>query len=74
MKATLLILDAAGNRVTTIEAGPDGNYARSLAPGTFRIVPETPPGSPFPRAEEIEVVLEAGIWMVVNISYDSGIR
>ncbi len=73
-EATLIVLDGRGKQIATIRSGPDGNYALSLPPGSFRILPQTPPDNPFPIADAIDVVLEEGVWTVVGISYDTGIR
>ena len=73
-EATLFVFDGGGNQVAAVKSGPDGNYALALAPGSYRIAPQTPLDRPFPRAEEIDVILEAGMWTVVDVGYDSGIR
>lgn len=73
-EATLVILNAAGDQVTSVRSGPDGRYRVALTPGTYTIVPQSPPDTSLPAAAPVEVTVVARQWVTVDISYDTGIR
>jgi hypothetical protein len=73
-QATLSILTAAGNKVTTIVTAADGNFRVNLAPGNYLLRPETPQNQPLPRAEEQPFTVTAGQFTEISVTYDSGIR
>ena len=73
-EATLLVFDASGCQVTSVHSGDDGTFSVALPPGTYRIAPQSPAGSPLPRSSELNVIVLSGAWLVVEVSYDTGIR
>ena len=73
-EATLLVFDASSHQVASVQSSADGTFSVALAPGTYRIAPQSPAGSPLPRAPEVNVVVPTGAWVVVDVKYDTGIR
>jgi hypothetical protein len=74
-QATIVFLDAQGNQAARTASGTDGRYRVVLSPGPYTVVPLTPPdGFPWPRTGSMHVTVPAGVFIVVNIEYDSGIR
>jgi len=65
---------AGDQEVTQITADPQGSFAVDLAPGTYQIVPLSPPGHILPRGVPQTVTLDAGVTTTVEVHYDSGIR
>jgi hypothetical protein len=56
-------------------SGKDGRYRVLLPPGPYTVVPLPPDlGLPFPRSGPISVVVPSGLFAVVDIHFDSGIR
>jgi len=45
-----------------------------LAAGSYRLVPRSPEGRPFPHAAPLDATVVAGKTTTVEIAYDSGIR
>ncbi len=72
--ATLVVLDTDGVEVARVTSGGDGWYRVAVAPGEYTLVPQTPSGVPLPFAGSIEVVVVDGVYSVVDVAYDSGIR
>lgn len=74
-KTTLVVWSADGGReVTRFETGSDGRFRVALPPGTYRIGSPSQTGRFVPRAGEETVTVEAGKYVRVTISFDSGIR
>jgi hypothetical protein len=74
-QTTLTITDALGERtVAQVKTDEAGTFRLALAPGDYRVVPETKsPGVP-PQAQSTPFHLDAGQWLELNVTYDSGIR
>ena len=71
----LSIRTTAGDQeVTQIMADAQGSFAVDLAPGTYQIVPLSPPGHILPRGMPQTVTLDHGMTTIVEVHYDSGIR
>jgi hypothetical protein len=60
--------------VTQVMADPHGSFAVDLDPGTYQIVPLSPPGHILPRGIPQSVTLDAGLTTTIEVHYDSGIR
>jgi hypothetical protein len=65
---------AGDQEVTQIMADPQGGFAVDLAPGTYQIVPLSPPGHILPRGVMQLVTLDVGVTTTIEVHYDSGIR
>ena len=61
-----------GEFVTRVRSGIDGRFRVGLLPGSYELRPRS--GNPFPSASPLDVEVEADVWAVVTIRYDSGIR
>ncbi len=72
--ALILITDTDGKEVARVMSGQDGRYSQILPPGTYRVVPQTPPDNILPFAADLTVLINAGEWPTLDISYDTGIR
>lgn len=73
-EAELSILDGSGREVASVRTDAAGSYRLALAPGAYRVVPQSPPGLPLPRGEAVNVTVVAGRFTTLDITYDSGIR
>jgi hypothetical protein len=74
-QATLVFLDALGNQAARTTSGADGRYRVVLTPGRYTVVPLPPAeGIPWPRAGSVSVTVPPGVFVAVDIRYDSGIR
>lgn len=74
-KTTLVVWSADGDReVTRFETGSDGRFRVALAPGTYRVGSPRATGRLLPRASEETVTVEAGKYVRVTITFDSGMR
>jgi hypothetical protein len=60
--------------ITQVAADPQGSFAVDLAPGTYQIVPLSPPGHILPRGIPQTVNVECGLTTTIEVHYDSGIR
>ena len=65
---------AGDQEVTHITADAEGNFAVDLAPGTYQIVPLSPPGHILPRGVPQTVTLDVGMTTTIEVHFDSGIR
>lgn len=72
--ATISIETSGGDAVATVASGKDGVFAVRLEVGTYRLVPLSPEGRPFPSAAPLDATVVAGTTARVMIAYDSGIR
>jgi hypothetical protein len=70
--AQLIVLDADGERVATVQSAADGSFQVDLAPGDYTILPVT--GDPFPAAGPRDVTVVAGQYEELEVNYDTGIR
>ncbi len=59
--------------IQTFSSAEDGSFRVVLAPGTYKLIPQSF-AQLYPRASPQEVVVEAGVFTQVTIDYDSGIR
>jgi hypothetical protein len=73
-QATLDIEDTSGQLVAETTSDANGSYRVGLRPGTYMIVPLSPPGQTLPRASSVQVDVPSGQFVTVDIAYDSGIR
>lgn len=73
-EAVIVVKNATGEEVSRTTSAPDGRFSLDLPPGTYRIVPLSPPDSPFPFAGELTVTVSPAVWTMLDISYDTGIR
>jgi hypothetical protein len=71
-QARIEIRSFGGGSVTSVRSGEDGRFRVGLRPGRYILVPES--GDPFPNASEQEVVVMAGVYTQVTVSFDTGIR
>lgn len=71
-QAWMVVQDGVGRRVVRFRTGEDGRFRVGLAPGAYRLVPES--GDPFPVASDQEVEVRAGAFTQVVVSFDTGIR
>jgi len=71
-QATITIFDENGEQVNQVQTRVDGVFTILLPPGTYTLHPET--SAAYPRAEDLEVLVEASKLIEVQITYDSGIR
>ncbi len=72
--ATISIETSGGDAVATVASGKDGVFAVRLEAGSYRLVPLSPEGRPFPSAAPLDATVIAGTTTRVTIAYDSGIR
>jgi hypothetical protein len=73
-EASLVVLDADGNKAAEGRSGPDGRYHIALAAGDYTIVPQSPVGLPLPVAGPFTITVAEGRWTSADIAFDSGIR
>ncbi len=71
-QATIVVRNADGDAVATVESGKDGRFTVNLAPGAYVLEPQSPGSLPF--AEPQEVTVEPHRFTEVTVPYDSGIR
>jgi hypothetical protein len=71
--ARIRIVDGAGRTVTVAASGADGSFAVTLAPGSYRLVPQ-PVAGLLGTAAEQDVVVKPGAIASVDVRYDTGIR
>ena len=64
----------AGDVVKTVASNNDGTFSLRLAAGSYRLVPRSPKGKPFPHAAPVDTTILTGQATTVEIAYDSGIR
>lgn len=72
--ATIVVETPAGDTVRTVQSGGDGRFLVSLPAGSYRLVPRSPSGRPYPQAAPLDATVTAGRTTTVTIAYDSGIR
>jgi hypothetical protein len=71
--ATLAVLDEQQRQVALVTSGEDGLYRVALGPGSYTILPQSPPEG-LPAAPPVEAEVVEGRWTRVDIAYDTGIR
>jgi len=73
--ATLAIKTPDGSQeIAQLTADAQGLFSIVLDPGTYLLVPLSPPGRRLPFAASQEVTLDPGTQTSITIHYDSGIR
>jgi hypothetical protein len=74
-QTTLTVVDPTDERtIAKIQTDAAGYFRLALPPGDYRLVPSTPSPSALPQAQPKPFHLEAGQWLELNVTYDSGIR
>jgi hypothetical protein len=71
-QALLTVTSSKGERIVQVQTDENGMFKIPLAPGEYVLHPESPNRLPF--ASEQSVVVEAGRFTQVSVTYDSGIR
>jgi hypothetical protein len=72
-QATITIrAEATGKLVARVRSSATGGFSVPLAPGGYRLVPQT--GRPYPRSSPQTATVHSHRYTKVVISYDSGIR
>jgi hypothetical protein len=71
-QAELSVLTESGKRVIQFQTDENGRFRVELAAGDYVLHPESPNGLPF--AEDIPFKVDDHKFMLLKISYDSGIR
>jgi len=71
-QATLSVNSPKGERIVQVQTDKDGLFKIPLEPGEYILHPESP--NVMPYANEQTVIVEAGRFTKVIVSYDSGIR
>jgi hypothetical protein len=72
--AVILILAASGDQVARLVSDATGAFSGSLAPGTYRLVPQAVEGLMGTAQEQRVVVTDGEPLNDVVVSYDTGIR
>jgi hypothetical protein len=70
---TVVVSSEIGLEVTRFTAKDDGTFRVRLSPGVYTLTPLPGPNG-FPHASPQEVTVPADTFVVVDISYDTGIR
>lgn len=70
-QAALTVLDPAGRPAAQLQSDENGFFQVALPPGTYRLHPER---SLRAGAPDQDVVVSAGQWVSVTVTYDSGLR
>ena len=73
LEADLAIEDPSGRTIARTRSGPDGTYRIALHPGTYVMVPQSPPAG-LPFADRLPFAVGEEAWTALDIVYDSGIR
>ena len=73
LEAEIDVLDSDGRIVTRARSAPDGTYRIPLEQGSYVLTP-LPGESGLPFASPVPIEILAGIWMSLDVHYDSGIR
>ena len=67
--------DGGGTEIARTTADGQGSFQIALAPGTYRLVPLPPqPGIPFPIGSPQTITVTTGVFLIVTVNYDTGIR
>jgi hypothetical protein len=72
--ASIDVETPGGEVVAVVKSGKDGIFSVRLKAGSYRLVPRTPEGRPFPRAASLNATVPADRTTKVTVAYDSGIR
>ncbi len=71
-QAEIQVLNSSGEELTRFLTDAGGYYKLALAPGDYTLHPI--PGKPLPHAADQTVTVEAGVFIQVTITYDTGMR
>lgn len=74
LKARITIRDAAGTTVRETTTNDQGDFQLELQPGTYELHAENLSGAPMPSAPPENVVVKAGSFTEVKVTFDSGVR
>jgi hypothetical protein len=66
------VLDAAGQVVSQFTTDSEGHFRVLLQPGSYTLHPES--NGKYPTASDQKVQVASGQFLMVTITYDSGIR
>jgi major membrane immunogen (membrane-anchored lipoprotein) len=72
LAATVVVSVPGGDRVATARSGKDGKFRVAVPPGTYEIGTENLQGIQF--SKPVSVTVQAGRFVEVTVSVDSGIR
>jgi hypothetical protein len=73
LEADLIVEDPSGRTIARTRSSPDGTYRLALDPGSYVMVPQSPPAG-LPFADRMPFEVAPGRWTSIEIVYDSGIR
>ena len=73
LEAEIDVLDSNGRIVTRARSAVDGTYRIPLVQGSYVLTP-LPGDSGLPFASPVPIEILDGIWMSLDVHYDSGIR
>ena len=73
-QATITVNSREGREIVQFQTDENGNFNIPLVPGEYILHPETPPGMPYPFAEEQQFTVLPGEFTRLIVLYDSGIR
>lgn len=71
-QAVLAVLTPNGKKVTQFQTDENGHFRMGLAPGDYVLHPVSP--NMLPYASDVPFRVEEGMFIKLEISYDSGIR
>lgn len=71
-EATIVVENSDSDKVAVVRSSADGSYHLNLAPGSYRLFPQSP--GALPSAQTYDVVVRPHEFSEVDIQYDSGIR
>ena len=74
LEADLEIRDSFGRVVARTRSDAQGAYRIPLEPGEYVLVPLSPGQAGMPFASPLPLIITAGSWLQLDVSYDSGIR
>lgn len=75
VEASVDVLSATGDRVTTFTTGADGRFELDLPAGEYTLDPLPPdPGNRYPIGVQQAVKVASGRFTEIVIEYDTGIR
>lgn len=71
-RATIVVKNADGDAVATVQSGADGRFSVNLTPGAYVLEPQSSGQLPFAQPQEVTVYPHR--YTEVTVPYDSGIR
>jgi hypothetical protein len=73
-QATLTVLDQHGHVITSFQTHEFGAFRISLPPGQYTLQPAGAASSPYPFTKGQTVMVTAGEFTQVRVTYDTGMR